>query len=247
MAERERIEARRRSIAQYIEANGRAEISELEKLIGATEYTIRRDLVQLEKSGMIVRTHGGAIRKEREKSIWQTTTISSRMGKNTDLKERIGAYAASLINDGESIMIDGGSTTQIFAGHLRDRHNLLTVTTSPGIAEIMLASEDSHVVLIGGELLRGTHMVSGADAEEHLMKYFVDKCIISVTGAEPEIGAVLFHQMDVAAELQPGGSLFFQEDLDGKALLHFDRIRRFNPAPVRLHHRSLKQQRQQEG
>ncbi len=188
MAERERIEARRRSIAQYIEANGRAEISELEKLIGATEYTIRRDLVQLEKSGMIVRTHGGAIRKEREKSIWQTTTISSRMGKNTDLKERIGAYAASLINDGESIMIDGGSTTQIFAGHLRDRHNLLTVTTSPGIAEIMLASEDSHVVLIGGELLRGTHMVSGADAEEHLMKYFVDKCIISVTGAEPEIG-----------------------------------------------------------
>ena len=188
MAERNKIEERRRKIARYIDVNGKAEITELERILDSTEYTIRRDLIALEKSGIIIRTHGGAIKKEKEKSIWQTTAISSRLSKNADLKEKIGEYAASLINDGESLMIDGGSTTQIFSAHLLDKHNLLAVTTSPGIAEIMLGSDDCHVVLIGGELLRGTHMVSGADAEEHLMKYYVDKCIISVTGAEPEIG-----------------------------------------------------------
>ncbi len=188
MAQRNLIETRRRNIANYIETNGRAEISELVKKFNATEFTIRRDLIFLENSGTIVRTHGGAIKREREKSIWQTTAISSRLNKNRDLKERIGALAATLINDNESLMIDGGSTTQIFASYLKEKHHLLSVTTSPRIAEIMLDSEDSNVILIGGELLRGTYMVSGTDAQEQLQKYYVDKCIISVTGAEPEVG-----------------------------------------------------------
>ena len=89
MAQRNLIETRRRNIANYIETNGRAEISELVKKFNATEFTIRRDLIFLENSGTIVRTHGGAIKREREKSIWQTTAISSRLNKNRDLKKYV--------------------------------------------------------------------------------------------------------------------------------------------------------------
>lgn len=188
MAQRDEIEARREKILAYINEEGKADVSTLAELCSSTDYTIRRDLIELEKNNFVTRTHGGAIKKEREKPVWQTTSTYSRLEKNRDLKESIAVAASDLIGDNESIMIDSGSTTQIFAEHIKNKHNLLSVTTSPRIAEIMLESEDSHVVLIGGELSRGTYMVTGSDAEEHLRKYYVDKCIISVTGADTTLG-----------------------------------------------------------
>lgn len=156
--------------------------------MNATEFTVRRDLVFLEKTNAIIRTHGGAIKREKEKSVWQTTSIYNRLEKNRVAKTNIAVEASKLINDNESIMIDGGSTTQILATYLKARKNLLVVTNSPGIAEIMLTSENAEVFLLGGELIKETFTVSGPDAEFNLQKYYVDKCILGVTGADPDIG-----------------------------------------------------------
>ncbi|HPZ15126.1 MAG TPA: DeoR/GlpR family DNA-binding transcription regulator [Sphaerochaeta sp.] len=188
MAQRDIIVERRKKIVTYINEKGRADIAELALLTQSTEVTVRRDLAYLEKSESLIRIHGGAVKNERKKSIWRTSSIGSRLEKNKEQKERIAQFAVTLINDNDSLMIDGGSTTQIFASFLKDKHNLLVVTNSPGIAEILLDNDTNRVIQIGGELVRDTHQVAGPDAEAHIRRYNVDKCIISVTGADPEAG-----------------------------------------------------------
>ena len=188
MAQRDIIEERRRKITAYINENGRADIPELVEITQSTEVTVRRDLAHLEKLDLLIRTHGGAVKNENKKSIWQTSSVSSRLEKNKDQKIRIAAFAATLIKDNESLMIDGGSTTQIFSSHLKEKQNLLIVTNAPGIAEILLDNETSRIIQIGGELIRDTHQAAGPDAEAHIHRYHVDKSIISVSGADPDYG-----------------------------------------------------------
>ena len=67
MAQRETIDTRRKAIFEYIDINGKADLKELANLVNATEFTIRRDLAFLENANMVIRTHGGAIKKEKEK------------------------------------------------------------------------------------------------------------------------------------------------------------------------------------
>jgi len=131
MAQRTHIEERRRRILEYIEKNGKAEIKILSDILGETDITVRRDLIELEKSNQIIRTHGGAILNEQKKSVWKTSSILDRLERNRDKKESIARFASSLINDGESIFIDGGSTNQIMAPMIRDFRNMLFVTNSP--------------------------------------------------------------------------------------------------------------------
>lgn len=188
MAQRDFIEERRKKITAYINEKGRAEIPELARIAESTEVTVRRDLACLERADLVIRTHGGAVKNERKKSIWQTSSISSRLEKNKEQKIRIASFAATLIHDNESLMIDGGSTTQIFSSYLKEKRNLLVVTNSPGIAEILLDNETNRVIQIGGELIRDTHQVAGPEAEAHIRRYNVDTSIISVTGADPDSG-----------------------------------------------------------
>lgn len=188
MAQRTLIQERRNKILEYIKKNPKVSITELTQLIDSTETMIRRDLIELEKSKLIIRTHGGAILSEQKKAVWQTSSLNNRLEKNKETKQRIAAFTATLVNDNESIFIDGGSTTQILAPYIRDKQNMLFVTNSPDIADILLENETNSIIQIGGELARNTHQTLGPDAEEHLSKYFVDKCIIGVTGIDPDIG-----------------------------------------------------------
>lgn len=188
MAQRSLINERRQRILDYITKNQKADIKELASLLDATEITIRRDLVELEKSKKLIRTHGGAILNEQKKSVWQTSSIYSRLERNREKKERIAQFAATLIHDNESIFIDGGSTNQILAPYIKDRKNMLFVTNSPDIADILIENEDNRVIQIGGEMTRDTHLTIGPDAEENIRRYYVDKCVTGVSGVDPDIG-----------------------------------------------------------
>lgn len=188
MAQRTLIQERRKRILDYITENQKADIRELSELLDATEITIRRDLIELEKTKVLIRTHGGAILNEQKKAVWQTTSIYNRLERNKEQKERIAQFAASLIGDGESILIDGGSSTQILAPMIKNRRNMLFVTNSPDIADILLEGPDNRVIHIGGELTKDTHLTIGPDAEDNIRKYYVDKCITGVSGLDAEEG-----------------------------------------------------------
>ena len=75
MAQRSLIQERRRRILEYITEHQKAEIKQLSELLGETEITVRRDLIELEKAKQLIRTHGGAILNEPKKSVWQTSSI----------------------------------------------------------------------------------------------------------------------------------------------------------------------------
>ena len=188
MAQRSLIQERRNRIIQIITNNQKADIRELAQLLGETEITIRRDLIELEKAKKLIRVHGGAILNEQKKSVWQTSSIYNRLERNRDEKERIARLAATLIHNDESLFIDGGSSNQILAPLIKDLSNMLFVTNSPDIADILLENEENRIMQVGGEMTRDTHLTIGPDAEDSIRKYYVDKCITSVSGIEPDEG-----------------------------------------------------------
>ncbi len=188
MAQRSLIQERRNRILDYITTKQKADIKELSQLLDETEITIRRDLIELEKMKKIIRVHGGAILGEQKKSVWQTSSIQNRLERNRDKKERIARFAATLIQNDESLFIDGGSTNQILAPMVKDLRNMLFVTNSPDIADILIENEENRIIQIGGELTRDTHLTIGPDAEDNIKKYYVDKCVTSVSGVDPEVG-----------------------------------------------------------
>ena len=120
MAQRSLIQERRNRIIRYINENRKADIRQLAELLGESEITIRRDLIELEKAKKLIRVHGGAILNEQKKSVWQTSSIYNRLERNREDKERIARMAATLIHNDESLFIDGGSSNQILAPLIRD-------------------------------------------------------------------------------------------------------------------------------
>jgi DeoR/GlpR family transcriptional regulator of sugar metabolism len=177
---------RQKKIVDHLNLEGRAKVEELSSRFNVTSMTIRRDLLALEKQGLLYRVHGGALKRE-GKSIWQMSTIQDRLTLREEEKERIAASAAQLVQDGESIMIDGGSTTTKVAQHLRTKKDLLIVTNALTIGEILIETNNK-VILSGGELLKETNALIGNAAEAALARYRTDKAIIGVSGLLPEEG-----------------------------------------------------------
>ena len=185
---KEFAEERREKIYQYIKENTRANVSEMARIFSVTEVTIRRDLISLEKSkSNIIRTHGGAIIKA-EKVVSNLTTLKSRMNIAKKEKKRIAQYIASRIEDNDSLFIDSGSSTIEVANCLLHHSNLLIVTTSLQVVQILSGINNNRVIVPEGEYNKETDYLLGTDAQVSMNKYHVDKAILSFTGAIPNSG-----------------------------------------------------------
>jgi DeoR family transcriptional regulator, fructose operon transcriptional repressor len=187
MIKKEFVEERRSKILEFVNSNSRADIGELAEILSATEATIRRDLAFLEGQGLVYRAHGGVLRRE-QPSIWQTTTLDDRMGQHLEEKNRIAHFMLQLIHDGDSIMIDGGSTNLQIAKQLCNKKNLLIVSNSPFIGDAIIAGKGNKVILTGGELLKETNSLIGCNAQSSLEQYRTDKAIIGMSGITIEEG-----------------------------------------------------------
>ncbi|MDR0600956.1 MAG: DeoR/GlpR family DNA-binding transcription regulator [Treponema sp.] len=187
MKNKDFTEERRRKIVERVNTKNRVNVEELSRFFDVTKTTIRRDLIALEKDNLVYRAHGGAVKRE-SNSIWQMSSINSRLSQHEEEKNRIAQYVARIIHDGESIMIDGGSTTTKIAGELCGKKNLLIVTNALTIGEMLVESGGSKVILSGGELLKETNALVGNAAEHSLAVYRTDTAIIGVSGLIPSEG-----------------------------------------------------------
>jgi DeoR/GlpR family transcriptional regulator of sugar metabolism len=181
------VEERRNRILEYVKLNDRANVTELAQKLEVTEATIRRDLLLLENERLIHRTHGGVIKRENF-ALWQTTALEERLISYKEEKDRIAAFVSQIVRNNESIMIDSGSTTLCVAEKLLFKNNLLVVTNSPEIAKILLRRMENKVLLIGGELMRGTYSLIGPIAESELSRIRTDKAIIGVSALHTKDG-----------------------------------------------------------
>jgi DeoR/GlpR family transcriptional regulator of sugar metabolism len=170
------LDQRRDSILEIIEKNGFVSLQEIVEAVGVSESTARRDLEQLERIGQIRRTRGGAAYVGES-----LTTFEDRRSRALAEKQRIGKRAADLIGSGETILLDGGTTTLEVARNLAGK-SLQVVTNSLPIVNLLVGIADVELVYLGGYLYPKTGVALGSLTVEALRKIHARRLVMSVGG-----------------------------------------------------------------
>lgn len=175
-------ESRRKLLLDLITRQGFATLEELVKALGVSESTVRRDLEALDQAGSIRRTHGGAVCSAEVRSM---PALDDRVSAQAAEKRAIGLATASLIDDGETVLLDGGTTTLEVARALVGRP-VQVVTNSLPIASLLASSKDSDLILIGGYVSPRTGVAMGPLAIATMRDIRVRKAILGAGGIVAE-------------------------------------------------------------
>ncbi len=174
-------------IKEIVDSNGSATVQELMEILGASESTLRRDLKVMDDRGLITRVHGGAVSKDNGQSmVTIDRDILERKATNIEDKTSIGKYAASLIEPGDFVYIDSGSTTELIAGFITEK-NAVYVTNCVSVART-LGAGGFKVILLGGEFKITTEAIVGDEAVYNLNKYNFTKGFFGTNGIDLKRG-----------------------------------------------------------
>jgi DeoR family transcriptional regulator, fructose operon transcriptional repressor len=169
------LNERQQQIFEMLNTDGEVKVADLKETFTVTEMTIRRDLEKLESAGVAKRTFGGAI------LIGKDVAIHERTGFMTEEKMRIGKRAAELIQPGESIFLDGGTTTFQVARYLKPGSDVTVVTNALNVAAELMAKKIPTLVT-GGIILEATSSLVGPIAADMLSGMAFDRIFIGATG-----------------------------------------------------------------
>jgi DeoR family transcriptional regulator, aga operon transcriptional repressor len=188
---------RQARIVQRLQEDGFVEITELSLSLRADRSTIRRDLRELELQGLVRRTRGGALAgpASGEKDIpYEVKRIE-----NMAPKQAIGAYAATLISEGEAVLLDSGSTTFQIARALRKRNSISVVTNDLNVAMCLADSPGIQLVVTGGILLESVYTLVGPQTVAELSGLNVDRAFLGADAIHHEAGItnVTFVEVEV--------------------------------------------------
>lgn len=178
---------RRALIMRLLEQKVEVKVTELSRSTGISEVTIRKDLTYLQNRNLIMRTRGGAMRNPIEEHTEETAIAKKRMF-NVREKERIGEAAARMINDGDFIMLDSGTTTLEVARHLHRFQHLQIITNAMNIATELLAYKRFDVILLGGNVRTNSHSTVGPLALSVLRNFSGYKLFLGVDSFSLENG-----------------------------------------------------------
>jgi DeoR/GlpR family transcriptional regulator of sugar metabolism len=140
-------------ILRELDSNGYAAVGDLAEVLGVSAVTVRADLDALEQEGALIRTHGGAVPVPLEGGRY---SFAVRRGIRVPAKERIGAYAASLIQDGEAIVMDASTTSWHVAHRLDEKRDITVITNGLHVALELLRWPGVAVMMPGGPLWRSS-------------------------------------------------------------------------------------------
>lgn len=178
-------EERFKIILQELKTKGIVSVTELVKLLDASESTVRRDLNALHNDGLLKKIHGGAI------SIGDSTSkhdykVNVRKNLNIEEKKSIAKKAASLIRDDEVIYLDAGTTTELIINYIKAK-NILVVTNGIVHAKKLL-EKGIKTFILGGELKAVTEAIVGNNAVDDLKKYNFSKGFFGTNGVSNKSG-----------------------------------------------------------
>ncbi|PLX43405.1 MAG: DeoR/GlpR transcriptional regulator [Hyphomicrobiales bacterium] len=180
------LNPRQAEIVQRVEANGFATIETLMREFGVSAQTIRRDIIQLDKQGILRRFHGGAgLPRDNERLEYQQKKSVSVEGKH-----HIGAGVAGMIGDGAAVFLDVGTTVEAVAHELTHRHDLSVFTNSLASAMALAGSRLSNVVVTGGLIHGADGSLIGDTAIDAIRNYRFDVAVIGCSGFGDD-GAVM--------------------------------------------------------
>ncbi|UGQ48077.1 DeoR family transcriptional regulator [Massilia endophytica] len=186
---------RRATILQALTQNGSVQVNQLVEQLGVSAVTIRSDLSVLESQGLATRSHGGA-------TLMRTPptehTIPQKDALNHEQKERIGAFAARMVEPGDNIIIDSGTTTISLARHLRSAKDVTVMTNGLNIAWELADAPGVDLILTGGLLRKQSLSIQGTQAEACLMAYSFDKLFLGVDGFDLQFGVTTHHEAEAS-------------------------------------------------
>ncbi|NLY75913.1 MAG: DeoR/GlpR transcriptional regulator [Firmicutes bacterium] len=175
-------------IVRILERDGSVDVNSLSDRFGVTAKTIRQDLAELESRGLLKRVHGGAVYK----SNGGIFPIRERKQHNLQEKERIAKAALKYIEDGDTVILDGGSTTLQLAKQLGET-KLVVITNDLIIAGELLSREAITLYLSGGRLRReGVYTLLGREAERTIIRYHANKLFLGTSALDFEQGLTVF-------------------------------------------------------
>lgn len=181
------VAQRRNKIKEKLFQQRSVKVSDLVKEFNVSEETIRRDLNQLEKEGLVQKNYGGAILVEDIEAV-AVPPVQQRKFQYFEEKNAIGKQAAELVAGQQIVILDSGSTTWCMARHLKQTSGLTVVTNGINIAEECSLNEDASIFLLGGKLIKQSMSVVGPQAEMELRKYNAHFVFLGTSGISPRKG-----------------------------------------------------------
>jgi DeoR family transcriptional regulator of aga operon len=178
-------EERRRSILEIVNRDGRALVNELAKRFSTSQITIRKDLEVLDRQGLIERTHGGALPVQSGALL--DPSLREKEKHHRKEKLHIATAAAAMVEEGQSVLLDSGTTTTAIARALKDFRKLTIITNAINIAA-ELAGTEIEVILTGGTLRKNSFSLVGPLAEETLRQLSADILFLGVDGFDSRLG-----------------------------------------------------------
>jgi len=169
---------RRTLILESLNEDGKLLVKELSDAYGVSEVSIRNDLKHLEEKGLLIRTRGGAIKNQ---PISIDLNLNQRLKSNLFEKQKIGVKAAKYVKEGDTIVMDSGSTTIEVAKQLLKFKTIKVITNSLPIADILAANADIKLVMPGGTLRGEMKSLTGSLTERNILSF---DCDIAFIGAD---------------------------------------------------------------
>lgn len=179
------VNERWNKILDLLDKEGSLSLKELMEHCDVSEATVRRDLTNLEAKNLLFRTHGGAIKR----SVARGSEDSVEMKRADFLQEKreVAKHICdNILQSGQTIYLDAGTSTYEMIEHLRDRK--LTVVTNSTYHLPKLINNKIHTIILGGTIKHSTQAVIGSVAIEQLKKYSFDMCFIGCNGIDENFG-----------------------------------------------------------
>lgn len=168
-----------RKIEEYIKKHGSVSVDDLCQHFAVSKNTIRRDLTELEARQLVKKVYGGVMAQQDDGA---PIPLSQRQLTFPEEKTRIARKAAELVNDGDIIVLDAGSTTARMVEYLKTKRNLTLITNSIPVLTNALPHEQMHVIVTGGDVLRATNSLVGLGALAMLKTLNAHTLFLAATG-----------------------------------------------------------------
>lgn len=173
---------RSNQILELLSAERKVDVARLSEELGVSQVTVRKDLNELEKNGIIKREHGYAV-------LLNMEDMGTRIAIHYDAKRKIAQKACELVHDGDTIMIESGSCCTLLADCLSEKYNVLTIiTNSAYVASYIRGRANFQIILLGGIYQQSSQVMVGPMVRQMAENFSVDLFFIGTDGYSPKTG-----------------------------------------------------------
>ncbi len=192
-------EKRKKLVLDLLNERDAITVQDVVKRCGVSEITIRRDLLDLENKGLIIRTHGGAVKT---RAVDHLFTYDQRFTRNKENKEAICQAASRFISDNDILFVDCGTTMIHLTRYIPKCESITVITNSLPVVSELINFPNVKLVLVGGEALSERKAIYGPVAERNIMQYHANKAFVGADGVTLAKGLSSFDEKESAITLK---------------------------------------------